>query len=105
MAMQNETDIALANLDWLMVHEDMRLDYSVRAVLNTDGTAAYTLSDLSIAGLTPATKHWDGRLSLPICTEAATSSPNDWIPGAATAMGFPEHDWKVRSPALPPEER
>lgn len=84
--MQNETEIALANLDWLTMHESMRLDYSARAVLDSDGSPYYTLDDLTIVGLTPATAHWEGRLSLAICTEAATSA------------------WQVRSPALPPEE-
>lgn len=71
MTMQNETEIALANLDWLILHEGARLDYAANAVLNADCTPAYALSDLTVIGLTPATQHWEGRLSLSICTEAA----------------------------------
>ena len=73
--MQNETEIALANLDWLILHEGARLDYAANAVLNADCTPAYALSDLTVVGLTPATAHWHGRASLAICTEAVTSPP------------------------------
>jgi hypothetical protein len=117
--MQNETEIALANLDWLIVHEDMKLDYSARAVLNADGQPHYLLSDLTIIGLTPASAQWEGRLSLEICTEAASSSAEGYSRGGPPAQVMrkphfhrtegtieqPEHDWQVRSPALPPEER
>lgn len=120
--MQNETDIALANLDWLMVHRGMRLDYAARAVVYSDGSAGYLLDDLAVVGLTPATEHWDGRLSLAICTEAATSSPARVVrkPHYHRTEGTMDHveltedkprgyadtgDWQVRSPALPPEER
>lgn len=72
--MQNETEIALANLDWLMVHRNMRLDYAARAVVYSDGEPGYLLDDLAAIGLTPATEQWEGRLSLAICTEAAVSS-------------------------------
>lgn len=73
--MQNETEIALANLDWLMMHKGMRLDYGARAVLAADHwSPVLTLDDLAVIGLTPATEHWAGRLSIPICTEAVTSS-------------------------------
>ena len=70
--MQNETEIALANLDWLMLHENARLDYAARVVLAADCTPAYALDDLAVVGLTPATAQWEGRLSLAICTEAVT---------------------------------
>lgn len=73
--MQNETEIALANLDWLMLHKFMRLDYAARAVLAADGSPVLTLDDLTVIGLTPATEHWEGRGWLGICTEAVTSSP------------------------------
>lgn len=84
--MQNETEIALANLDWLILHQGMRLDFASRAVIDAEGSPYYVLDDLAVVGLTPATAHWEGRLSLAICTEAATSA----------------RDWQVRSPA--PEE-
>ena len=71
--MQAETEIVLANLDWLVYCQGMRLDYGARAVLTTDSEVAYVLDDLAIPGLTPATKHMAGRLPLPICTEAAVS--------------------------------
>jgi hypothetical protein len=71
--MQNETEIALANLDWLILHRGMRLDYAARAVLHSNCEPFCTLDDLAVVGLTPATKHWEGRLSLAICTEAVTS--------------------------------
>lgn len=117
--MQNETEIALANLDWLQVHEGMRLDYGARAVLSADGQPHYLLSDLGILGLTPASAQMAGRLSLEICTEAALSSAEGYSSGGppAQVMRKPhfhrtegtieqrDPDWQVRSPALPPEER
>jgi hypothetical protein len=77
--MQNETEIVLANLDWLMMHQGMRLDYAARAVVLISNPPYksdpyYTLDDLAVAGLTPATAGWEGRGSLEICTEAAISS-------------------------------
>lgn len=72
--MQSETEIALANLDWLILHKSMRLDYAARAVLAKSGAVYLMLDDLAVIGLTPATEHWAGRLSLSICTEAVTSS-------------------------------
>jgi hypothetical protein len=71
--MQTETEIALANLDWLIHHDGMRLEYGARAVLNADGEPAYVLDDLAAVGLTPATEQMVGRLPLAICTEAVTS--------------------------------
>jgi hypothetical protein len=72
--MQAETEIALANLDWLIHHDGMRLEYGARAVLNADGEPAYVLDDLAVPGLTAATEQMVGRLPLAICTEAITSS-------------------------------
>jgi hypothetical protein len=69
--MQNETEVALANLDWLIHNRDMRLDYQSRCVTYINGEPGYLLDDLAAAGMTPATAHWAGRGSLPICTEAA----------------------------------
>lgn len=89
--MQNETDIALANLDWLMVHRGMRLDYAARAVVYSDGSAGFLLDDLEAVGLTPATEHWDGRLSLAICTEAATSLRVTRKPYFHRTEGFMDH--------------
>jgi hypothetical protein len=91
--MQNETEIVLANLDWLALHQGMRLDYSARAVVSVDGEPYYTLDDLAVAGLTPATAGREAYGIMQVCTEAATSSliPRPWEP--------------VRSPALPREER
>lgn len=90
--MQNETEVVLANLDWLILHDGARLDYSARAVLAADCSPVLTLDDLAVEGLTPATAQWEGRAPIAICYAAATSSVNPY-------------DWKVRSPALPPEER
>ena len=56
--MQAETETALANLDWLMHHENMKLDYSARVVLNEMGNPACTLEDLTMGGLTPATQYF-----------------------------------------------
>lgn len=71
--MNAETEIALANLDWLIHNRDMRLDYGARAVLYANGEPGYVLDDLAAIGLTPATRHWDGRLPIEICYEAVTS--------------------------------
>lgn len=78
--MQNETEIVLANLDWLMLHEGMKLDYASRTVtMESQPPVAgmrdpyYTLDDLAVEGLTPATVAWMGRAALAICTEAVTS--------------------------------
>lgn len=49
-------DIVLANLDWLMVHEDCKLDYQAGVVLDPDGNPEYLVSDLATPGLTPATR-------------------------------------------------
>jgi hypothetical protein len=74
--MQTETEIALANLDWLIHHDGMRLEYGARAVLNADGEPAYVLDDLAVPGLTAATRHMVGRLPIAICYTAITSSPD-----------------------------
>lgn len=72
--MQNETEIALANLDWLMMHKGMRLDYGARVVLAADHwSPVLTLDDLAVEGLTPATVQWEGRAPIAICYAAATS--------------------------------
>lgn len=71
--MQNETEIVLANLDWLMLHEGARLDYAARTVLGSDCEPEYVLDDLAVEGLTPATVAWAGRAPLAICTAAVTS--------------------------------
>jgi hypothetical protein len=54
--MNHETEVALANLDWLIIHQGMRLDYPSRAVVTFDSEPAFCLEDLLIAGLTPATE-------------------------------------------------
>lgn len=67
--MINESRTVLANLDWLMHHLDMRLDYAAGIVRNKDGEPEFMLADLAIIGLTPATEPdimwispavWDG---------------------------------------------
>jgi len=70
-----ETEIVLANLDWLMAHAGMRLDYSSRAVLSADGDPVYLLDDLADPELTPAGKMLAGRLPIAICYTASISSP------------------------------
>jgi len=50
------SNTVLANLDWLMTHLDMRLDYPAGVVLNKDGEPEFLLSDLATIGLTPATE-------------------------------------------------
>ena len=54
--MLNETRIVLANLDWLVHHLDMRLDFGAGVVLDRNGQPEFTLDDLAIIGLTPATE-------------------------------------------------
>ena len=79
--MQNETEIVLANLDWLMMHEGMRLDYAARAVMRVaDGQPYYMLDDLAVAGLTPATAAGAVLGATLICTEGITSAmlPRPW---------------------------
>jgi len=46
----------LANLDWLMLHLDMKLDYAAGVVRNKEGEPEFTLADLATIGLTPATE-------------------------------------------------
>jgi len=73
-----ETEIVLANLDWLMAHAGMRLDYSSRAVLSADGDPVYLLDlldDLASPELTPAGERLAGRLPIAICYTASISSP------------------------------
>ena len=70
-AMQYETEIALANLDWLIYNRDMRLDYGARAVLYVNGEPGYLLADLEVPGLTPATAGWQGRGPTAMCTAAS----------------------------------
>ena|ERR1700747_648890 len=72
--MQRETEIVLVNLDYLIYHQGMRLDYGSRAVLTSDGDVAYLLDDLAVPGLTPAGQRLYGRLPAAICyTDAASS--------------------------------
>jgi hypothetical protein len=71
--MQTETEIVLANLDWLVYCQGMRLDYGARAVLTAESEVAYTLDDLAVPGLTPATKDMAGRLPMVTCTAAITA--------------------------------
>lgn len=73
--MNAETEVVLANLDYLVYHQGMRLDYGSRAVLTVDGDVAYTLDDLAVPGLTPAGDRLTGRLPAAICYTDATSSP------------------------------
>jgi hypothetical protein len=73
--MQSETEIVLANLDYLIYHQGMRLDYGSRAVLTVDGDVAYLLDDLAVPALTPAGQRLYGRLPAAICY--AASSPMD----------------------------
>lgn len=54
--------IALANLDWLIYHLNMRLDYAAGVVYASDGSPEFTLDDLATIGLTPATEP-DGECS------------------------------------------
>lgn len=51
-----DMDTVLANLDWLILHKGMRLDYAAGAVLDEDGEPQYLLEDLALSGLTPATE-------------------------------------------------
>ena len=72
--MQSETEIVLANLDYLIYHQGMRLDYGSRAVLTVDGDVAYLLDDLAVPALTPAGQRLYGRLPAQVCyTDAASS--------------------------------
>jgi len=49
--MQNETEIVLANLDWLALHQGMRLDFAARAVvLDGEARLAFHGVDRIIAG-------------------------------------------------------
>jgi hypothetical protein len=73
--MERETEIVLANLDHLIYHHGMRLDYGSRAVLTLDGDVAYTLDDLAVPALTPAGQRLAGRLPIQVCYTDATSSP------------------------------
>jgi len=60
--MLRETEIALANLGWLIDHLDARLDYAAGAVfLGVTEEPEFLLADLTIPGLTPATEAgaWD----------------------------------------------
>ena len=77
--MHNETEIVLANLDWLILHEGMKLDFASRSV-TLDGEPYYVLDDLAVPGLTPATANREGYGTSAICTETATSSmlPRPW---------------------------
>jgi hypothetical protein len=55
MILENETMAVLANLDWLLFQEGMRLDFKAGVVYGEDGSPAYLLADLATIGLTPAT--------------------------------------------------
>lgn len=48
-------NVVLANLDWLMLHLDMKLDYAAGVVRDKNGEPEFLLADLGMAGLTPAT--------------------------------------------------
>lgn len=65
-----EADVALANLDWLILHRNMKLDYAARCVRYANGEPGYLLSDLEITGLTPATESILGRGPATMCTES-----------------------------------
>jgi hypothetical protein len=54
-------DVVLANLDWLMVHLEMKLDYAAGVVRDKNGEPEYLVADLATAGLTPATELLNGR--------------------------------------------
>jgi len=54
--LSDESRLVLANLDWLMLHRNMKLDFAAGVVFNENGEPAYTLEDLATIGLTPATK-------------------------------------------------
>lgn len=69
--MTAETEIVLANLDWLIEHEGMKLDYGARCVRDERGECAHLLDDLAALELTPAGRRLAGRLPLAICTAAA----------------------------------
>ena len=71
--MQTETEIVLANLDWLVYCQGMRLDYGARAVLTAESEVAYVLDDLAVPGLTPASAGMAGRLPIAMCTAAITA--------------------------------
>ena len=96
------TMIALANLDWLQLHAGGRLDFAAGAVLaDTDGEPLCLVSDLETEGLTPATAPF----------AVVIPQPDDLIGKVVKIRvktvewhGYDE-EWKVRSPALPPEER
>lgn len=49
-------DTVLANLDWLMLHLDMKLDYAAGVVRDKNGAPEFLLADLATIGLTPATE-------------------------------------------------
>jgi hypothetical protein len=55
MILENETMTVLANLDWLIYHENARLDFAAGVVYGADGEPEYVLEDLATIGLTPAT--------------------------------------------------
>jgi hypothetical protein len=113
--MLDETLVALANLDYLQLHFDARLDFPSGAVL-IDGSPVFLLEDLVIEGLTPATAPvvlaipWpEDLIGRVIQIRVPKPSRPEWHgPDAHSPI---EHiyqqdgDWRVRSPALPPEER
>jgi len=78
--MYDETLRALANLDWLQVHLDARLDFPSGAVL-VDNRPMFLLEDLCLEGLTPATR--------PVVVRIP--QPEDFIGKTVTVtMRFPE---------------
>lgn len=50
------TNTVLANLDWLMLHKDCKLDFAAGVILGADGEPEYLVGDLATPGLTPATE-------------------------------------------------
>lgn len=73
MAISCETDIVLANLDWLILHENASMDYSAGLVRAADGSVLCTLADLAVPGATPASVGMVAWQPLDICTQAVIS--------------------------------